>query len=91
MKSLKLISIYHNELDRAQSYSITGGGTAGNCGCGCNGSSSTCDNARANYNTGSHSSGTKPVTCPGDHSFNTFAFALGLNCQCATFSDDGLK
>jgi len=81
-KKLSLVRLHQKELEKKRYSFVLGGGTPGNCGCGCHGSSTTCDNSRANWNEGLHSPGVKPVSCPYDpkHPYEVYAFFLGLEC-----------
>ncbi|MCQ2314692.1 MAG: hypothetical protein MJZ56_05920 [Bacteroidales bacterium] len=74
-----LMNLYQKELEKKQCSKINGGEQAGTCGCGCNGPSSTCDNAKANWTKGLHSAGTTAHSCK-DSNFNVYAFWLGLPC-----------
>ncbi len=63
-KKISLVHLHQKELDKKRSSLVLGGGTPGNCGCGCHGPSNQCDNRRANWNEGLHSPGVNPTSCP---------------------------
>ena len=81
-QKLSLANLHKQELENSQLSKIIGGGTPGNCGCGCNGPSSTCDNGNANWTGGLHSPGVECVSCAstGDNTFQMFAWWQNWTC-----------
>jgi natural product precursor len=81
MKKITLSNLHHQEVESNQLSKITGGGQVGNCGCGCNGPSSTCDNGHANFDKGLHSPGTEPGVCGILNTWDSFVHLHAWECK----------
>ena len=83
-RKISLSNLHRQELEKSCLAKIVGGDkVGGNCGCGCNGPSSTCDNAQANYSRGLASPGEKRLSClvlTGE-TWTIYKHLAGLDCS----------
>jgi len=81
MRKLSLSNLQKQEFENNQLSKIKGGGLPGNCGCGCNGPSSTCANGNANWRTGATTPGVARYTCRAlNNEFEAWAHIQGMQC-----------